>query len=99
MRERKYILAQYDISGIQDYIFATNRLRENVGASYNVNRILNLFLPDAINEAVKTEGGFALMKATRKSWLKCYILAEAMQLLSTEIGGFMINPAIFLQSR
>lgn len=56
MRERKYILAQYDISGIQDYIFATNRLRENVGASYNVNRILNLFLPDAINEAVKTEG-------------------------------------------
>ena len=61
MRERKYILAQYDISGIQDYIFATNRLRENVGASYNVNRILNLFLPDAINEAVKTEGGFALI--------------------------------------
>lgn len=61
MIEKNYILAQYDISGIQDYIFATNRLRENVGASYNVSRILNQFLPDAINEAVKTEKGLALI--------------------------------------
>ena len=49
MNEKTYILAQYDISGIQNYIFATNRLRENVGASKNVSRILKQFLPEAIN--------------------------------------------------
>lgn len=53
MKEETYILAQYDISGIQSYIFATNRLRENVGASYNVSRILKQFLP----EAIKTVAG------------------------------------------
>lgn len=47
-----YILAKYDVSGIQEYIFATNRLRENAGASCQVTRILEQYLPDAIEEAV-----------------------------------------------
>lgn len=55
MSENKYQLAKYDVSGIQSYIFATNRLRENVGASNNVRRILEKFLPEAIEEAVSEE--------------------------------------------
>lgn len=50
-----YILAKYDVSGIQEYIFATNRLRENAGASYQVTRILEQYLPDAIEEAVSRQ--------------------------------------------
>lgn len=46
-----YILAKFDVSGIQDYIFATNRLRENAGASFQVTRILEELLPEALKEA------------------------------------------------
>lgn len=50
-RSKGYILAKYDISGIQRYIFATNRLKENVGASCQVTKILEEYLPDSIKEA------------------------------------------------
>lgn len=54
-----YILAKYDVSGIQNYIFATNRLQENVGASYHVTKILEEFLQQALRDAaakLKEEG-------------------------------------------
>lgn len=50
-KNSKYILAKYDVSGIQDYIFATNRLRENAGASYQVTRVLDEFLLEAFRDA------------------------------------------------
>lgn len=50
-KNSKYILAKYDVSGIQDYIFATNRLRENAGASYQVTRVLDEYLVEAFQEA------------------------------------------------
>lgn len=50
-KNSKYILAKYDVSGIQNYIFATNRLRENAGASYQVTRVLDEFLVEAFREA------------------------------------------------
>lgn len=50
-----YILAKYDVSGIQQYIFATNLLRENVGASCQVTKILGEYLPDSIREAVSSD--------------------------------------------
>ena len=50
-RGSNYILAKFDVSGIQDYIFASNRLRENAGASCQVTRILGEFLTEAFKEA------------------------------------------------
>ncbi len=44
------ILAIYDVSGIQEYIFSTSRLRENTGASLIVRHILKEELPEAIRE-------------------------------------------------
>ncbi|MTK06198.1 MAG: hypothetical protein F8N38_03790 [Hungatella sp.] len=46
-------LAAFDISGIQDYIFATNRLRENAGASILVTDILNVYLIQALKAVEK----------------------------------------------
>lgn len=57
MKIKERILAKYDVSGIQSYIFASNRLRENMGASYNVGRVLRQLLPEAIRESVALNQG------------------------------------------
>lgn len=54
-KKNNYILAKFDVGGIQDYIFATNRLRENAGASYQVTRIMEEFLPESFQEAAARE--------------------------------------------
>ena len=38
----------YDVTGIQDYIFSSARLKENIGASIAVQKILEKFLEDSI---------------------------------------------------
>lgn len=60
MEMHNWLLAKYDVSGIQSYIFATNRLQENVGASKNVGKILKEFLKEAIEEVI---GGYQGKKA------------------------------------
>jgi hypothetical protein len=37
---KPYILALYDIRGIQDFIFNTNKLKENIGGSYLIQSVL-----------------------------------------------------------
>lgn len=49
----KALLAIYDVSGIQDYIFATNHLKENIGASLIVTEALNECLPKALQDMRK----------------------------------------------
>ncbi len=45
------ILTIYDISGIQSFIFATNKLKEIIGASIIVNKILHREIPRLFGEA------------------------------------------------
>lgn len=46
--QEKNLLAIYDITGIQEYIFATRWMRENAGASLIVTRMLTKVLPEII---------------------------------------------------
>lgn len=48
------IVALYDIMGIQDFIFSSNKLKENVGASIIVQRIFNDFFIDKDGKSLKT---------------------------------------------
>jgi len=41
-------MAVYDITGIQDYIFSSNKMKENIGASFIVQQALEKYLPDSI---------------------------------------------------
>lgn len=50
---QKPLLAIYDITGIQEYIFATRWMRENAGASLIVTRMLREVLPEIINEVTE----------------------------------------------
>ena len=50
------ILAIYDTTGIQSYIFASNKLRENSGASLLINKVLNKYLSQVLIESF-TDGG------------------------------------------
>ncbi|MCL6459479.1 MAG: hypothetical protein K6T85_15890 [Gorillibacterium sp.] len=54
-----YVLALYDISGIQNYIFASSRLKENVGASLIVGQVL-LELPKVIHDVFQNRSGRVL---------------------------------------
>jgi len=45
------IAAMYDVTGIQDYIFSSVKLKENIGASIAVQKVLDDFLKKAIKSA------------------------------------------------
>lgn len=46
----EYVLTVIDTTGIQPYIFNSNRLRENIGASYLVNQATNQWVKDKLQE-------------------------------------------------
>ncbi|GIP64006.1 hypothetical protein J32TS6_25610 [Virgibacillus pantothenticus] len=48
-----FLLAVYDITGIQDYIFASNYLKENIGASYIVGKMVGKHLVDVLKDRVE----------------------------------------------
>lgn len=52
-------LSIYDISGIQKYIFDTEKLKEQVGASAIVHWILYEKLPEVVGEEKIKEGKYA----------------------------------------
>ncbi|MBU5266435.1 DUF6602 domain-containing protein [Virgibacillus proomii] len=50
-----FLLAVYDITGIQDYIFASNRLKENIGASYIVGKMVETHFVDMLKDSVEKD--------------------------------------------
>lgn len=54
------VLTIYDITGIQDFIFGSNKLKENIGASYIVAELFEKYLPEFI--ASKTEKAYVHWK-------------------------------------
>lgn len=45
------VVVLYDVTGIQDYIFSSAKLKENIGASIAVQNVLDTFLKDSITSA------------------------------------------------
>jgi len=65
---KEKILAIYDIMGIQEFVFYSNKLKENIGGSCIVSQVLEKFLPDSIKEKArnpridwKSYGDFRIM--------------------------------------
>lgn len=61
---KNYLVAKYDISGIQDYIFSSNRLKENAGASYNVSYALKQMLPEVLQEVAEDKKKWLVTQKT-----------------------------------
>jgi hypothetical protein len=52
------VLVLYDITGIQDFIFSSSKLKDNIGASRIVSNVLGR---DAIREVIKSSGGKVIL--------------------------------------
>lgn len=50
LSEGQFLLAVYDITGIQEYIFASNRMKENVGASFIVGEMVKTHFVDTLKD-------------------------------------------------
>lgn len=61
----KPILAIYDVTGIQEYIFSSSKLSDNAGASIIVGKVLREQLPDILMKVAREEG-----KKTALDWDK-----------------------------
>jgi hypothetical protein len=48
MEKKKYSLSLYDVRGIQEFIFSSSKLKENIGASILVAKVLDEYLKKAI---------------------------------------------------
>ncbi|GAB4183678.1 MAG: hypothetical protein Kow00108_20860 [Calditrichia bacterium] len=70
METKEFILAMYDVSGIQDFIFSSTKLKDNIGASVMVQHILETDLVEALKKLSgwmtdwKSAKTFEMMKAS-----------------------------------
>ena len=86
-----YILAKFDVGGIQDYIFATNRLRENAGASYQVTRIMEEFLLESFREAADEKNVEVLLDWKLADRLRLPQDERMMKWKDIRVMGMVIN--------
>lgn len=52
--DEQFLLAVYDITGIQEYIFASNRMKENAGASFIVGNLVRTHFVEVLNDLGKS---------------------------------------------
>lgn len=77
------VLALYDVTGIQDFIFFSQKLTENVGASMLVAQVLEKLLP----EAIQKECGSSSMMDWEKSVTFSFLFDPKVQADIIYIGG------------
>lgn len=56
-QNEQFLLAVYDISGIQEFIFASNRLKENIGGSYIVGSMMRTHFPEVLEQVASKRNG------------------------------------------
>ncbi|MCX7991564.1 MAG: hypothetical protein N2999_05985 [Proteobacteria bacterium] len=66
----KYTVLIFDVTGIQRYIFGSNRLIENLGASYTVSECFNSFLKETLKGMNLSIEHFDSWRDNRSSLLK-----------------------------
>ncbi len=65
---RRVTLVQVEASGIQDYLFGSNNLRQNIGASELVARVTTeRVIAVSLNETVGAQGHNARWEQERRS--------------------------------
>nr|HPM05347.1 hypothetical protein [Candidatus Cloacimonas sp.] len=62
------IVAIYDVTGIQSFVFASRKMKENVGASHLVDMVLSKWLPELIKELYPSSG---------TDWKKSFVMPSA----------------------
>lgn len=73
----QFLLAVYDISGIQEYIFASNRLRENIGGSYIVGSMMRTHFPKVLKQVASERNG-EVMTDWEKAPFRLFDYANAL---------------------
>lgn len=70
-----YVITEYDISGIQSFIFSSKGLKERVGASKIIHNILYTKLPKELNQKADAwlKDGYDFMPAKNESGRVIYI--------------------------
>lgn len=83
-------LTLLDVTGIQSFIFGSNRLAENVGASYLVKQALGDWLRDEVvgtgGELLFSGGGNALVKSSSKENAKSLVTGLHLKLIEKAPG-------------
>ena len=77
------ILAIYDVTGIQDYIYSSNKLKENLGASIIVQKVLDDYLKEAIIEVVS--GGWFEIDDKTVEDLKSKISDDKLEIIKKNL--------------
>lgn len=76
----KEVLAMYDVRGIQEYIFRTNKVKEIIGASIIVENIIE----DSLNEIIKSKK--EISEKANLEWNKSEYEFDSNKEIEVEVG-------------
>ncbi|MFD0586459.1 hypothetical protein ACFQZE_00485 [Paenibacillus sp. GCM10027627] len=81
------ILAMYDVSGIQQYIFQSSRMKENVGASRIVGDILKVHLPNVLEQRYASGTGQQVISEWCEEQSFSFLMNQDVMIEVIYIGG------------